>query len=193
MMTAQLVTPSFVSNIHRFTTQQYHLMHEAGVFAKGDRIELVNGEIREMSPIGRKHAVCVARATRFFQIKLGDRVFIWVQNPILLSDHSEPQPDLAILKWRDDFYAEALPAPDDILLIIEVADSTIAYDRDVKSHLYAANGIPEMWLFDLNKKIVERYSQPSASGYKRIQRYEQNETLAMLAFPDIVFNCEEIF
>jgi Uma2 family endonuclease len=193
MMTAQLVTPSFESNIHKFTVQQYYLMHEAGVFAEGDRLELINGEIREMSPIGRKHAVCVARTTRFFQIKLGDRAFIWTQNPIRLSDHSEPQPDLAILKWRDDFYAEALPTPDDILLIIEVADSTIAYDREVKSLLYATNGIPEMWLFDVNKKIIEGYSQPSASGYKRMQRYEENDTLAMLAFPDIVFDWEEIF
>ena len=110
-----------------------------------------------------------------------------------MSDHSEPQPDLAILKLRDDFYSEALPTTDDILLIIEVADSTIAYDRDVKSTLYAANGIPEMWLFDVNKRVVEGYSQPSASGYKRMQRYDKNDTLVMVAFPDIVFNWEEIF
>ncbi len=192
-MTAQLVTPILSSNLHKFTVQQYHLMHEADVFAEGDRLELINGEIREMSPIGRKHAVCVARTTRSFQIKLGDRAFIWTQNPIRLSDHSEPQPDLAILKWRDDFYAEALPTPEDVLLIIEVSDSTIAYDRDVKGPLYAANGIPEMWLFDVNKTVVEGYSQPSASGYKRMQRYEQNETFAMLVFPDIVFSWEEIF
>ncbi len=193
MMTAQLVTPSFVSNIHKFTVQQYHLMHEAGVFAEGDRLELINGEIREMSPIGRKHAVCVSKATKNFERKLGDQAIIWTQNPIRLSDHSEPQPDLAILKWRDDFYAEALPTPEDVLLIIEVSDSTIAYDRNVKSLLYAANGIPETWLFDVNKKVVEGYSQPSSSGYKRMQRYEQNDTLAMIAFPDIVFNWEEIF
>ena len=193
MMTAQLVAPSLASNLHKFTTQQYHLMHEVGVFAEGDRLELINGEIREMSPIGRKHAVCVAKTARVFQIKLSDRAFIWVQNPILLSNHAEPQPDLAILKWRDDFYAEALPAPDDILLIIEVSDSTIAYDRDVKSPLYAANGIPEMWLFDVNNQVVEGYSQPLASGYKRMQRYEQNDTLAMMALPEIVFSWEEIF
>ncbi len=146
-----------------------------------------------MSPIGRKHAVCVAKTTRGFQIKLGDRTIIWAQNPIRLSDHSEPQPDLAILKLRDDFYAEALPTPDDILLIIEVAGSMIAYDRDVKSSLYAANGIPEMWLFDVNKKVVEGYLQPSASGYKRMQRYDKNDVLAMFAYPDIVFSWEEIF
>lgn len=192
-MTAQLLVPNIHLNTHKFTTQQYHLMHEKGVFAEGDRMELINGEITEMSPIGRKHAVCVARTTRCFQIKLGDRAFIWTQNPIVLSDHSEPQPDLAILKWRDDFYTDALPTPDDILLIIEVSDSTIAYDREVKSFLYAANGIPEMWLFDVNKKFIEGYSQPSASGYKRMQRYEQNDTLSMLVLPDVIFDWKELF
>ena len=192
MTTAQLVTPSFTSNIHKFSVQQYCLMHEAGVFAEGDRYELINGEIREMSPIGIKHAVCVARTTRYFQIKLGDRAFVWTQNPIILNDHSQPQPDLAILKWRDDFYANALPRPDDILLIIEVADSTIAYDRDVKSPLYAANGIPEMWLFDVNQQIIEGYSHPSPSGYKRIRHYEHGDTLSINAFPEVIFNWESL-
>ncbi len=191
-MTAQLVTPSFTSNIHKFTVQQYYLMHEAGVFAVGDRYELINGEIREMSPIGIKHAVCVTRLTKNFERKLGDQTIIWTQNPIRLSNNSEPQPDLAILKWRDDFYASALPTPEDILLIIEVADSTIAYDRDVKALLYAANGIPEMWLFDVNQQSIEGYSQPSASGYKRSQRYEQGDTLSLLTFPDVIFNWEAL-
>jgi Uma2 family endonuclease len=191
-MTAPLVTPSFTNNIHKFTVQQYHLMHEAGVFAEGDRYELINGEIREMSPIGIKHAVCVARLAKNFERKVGDQTIIWTQNPIRLSNHSEPQPDIAILKWRDDFYASALPTPEDILLIIEVADSTIAYDRDVKMPLYAANGIPEMWLFDLNQQIIEGYSQPSASGYKRSQRYEKDETLSPITFPDVIFNWEDL-
>jgi Uma2 family endonuclease len=193
MMTAQLITPSSTSNVHKFTVQQYELMLEAGVFAESDCLELINGEIRVMSPIGRKHAVCVAKTAKNFEQKLGDRTIIWTQNPILLSNYLQPQPDLAILKCRDDFYAEALPMPDDILLIIEVADSTTAYERDVKSTLYAANGIPEMWLFDVNKKIVEGYSQPSALGYKRMQHYEKNDTLAMFTFPDIIFSWEEIF
>ena len=92
-----------------------------------------------------------------------------------------------------DFYEDGLPTPSDILLIIEVADSTIAYDREVKSPLYASVGIPEMWLFDVNKKEIEGYSQPSASGYKQINRYEQNDKLSMLAFPDVTFRWEELF
>jgi Uma2 family endonuclease len=135
----------------------------------------------------------VAKSAKNFEQKLGDRTIVWVQNPILLANNSEPQPDLAILKWRNDFYAEALPTPDDILLIIEVVDSTISYDRDVKMPLYAANGIPEMWLFDVNQKIIAGYSQPSVSGYKRMQRYEESDTLAMLTFPESIFSWEQLF
>jgi len=185
-MTVQLLT-------RKFTTEQYHLMHEAGVFAEGDRLELINGEITEMSPIGRKHAACVARLTKVFELKLGDRTIIWSQNPIRLVDNSEPQPDLAILKLRSDFYEDSLPIPTDILLIIEVADSTLTYDRETKMPLYASAGIPEMWLFDLNRKIIEGYSQPSALGYKRMQRYEQNDEFSMLAFPDVTFAWNELF
>jgi Uma2 family endonuclease len=192
-MTAQIVTPSFTSNIHKFTVQQYHLMHEAGVFGHGDRLELINGEITEMSPIGRKHAACVIRVTKLLQKKLDDLVLVSVQNSIRLDDGSEPQPDFAVLKPRDDFYAEALPTPADILLIIEVADSTIAYDREVKMPLYAAAGIPEMWLFDVNEQVILGYSQPATRGYKKMQRYEQDDKFFILAFPDISFSWQEMF
>jgi Uma2 family endonuclease len=192
-MTTQLFTSKIHNhNVHQFTTQQFHLMHEAGVFSEGDRLELINGEIKKMSPIGRKHATCVTRLNTLFVTRLLHKAIVWSQNPIRLDDNSEPQPDIAILKPRDDFYEEGLPTPSDILLIIEVADSTIAYDREVKAPLYAAAGIPEMWLFDVNKKAIEGYSQPSASGYKRRQRYEQNDTLSMISFPDVSFNWSEL-
>jgi Uma2 family endonuclease len=185
-MATQLLT-------HKFTIQQYHLMHEAGVFPEGDRFELINGEITKMSPIGRKHAACIIRLDRLIQTKLGDRAMVSVQNSIRLDDNSQPQPDLAILKLRDDFYEDGLPTPSDIFLIIEVADSSIDYDRDVKMPLYAAAGIPEMWLFDVNKKAIEAYSLPSSSGYKQMRRYEADDTLVMLSFPDVIFNWEELF
>jgi Uma2 family endonuclease len=185
-MTGQLLT-------HKFTTHQYHLMHDAGVFGHGDRVELINGEITEMSPIGRKHAACVIRVTKLLQKKLDDLVLVSVQNSIRLDDGSEPQPNFAILKPRDDFYAEALPTPADILLIIEVADSAIAYDREVKMPLYAAAGIPEMWLFDVNEQVIFGYSQPATRGYKKMQRYEQDDNFFILAFPDISFSWQELF
>jgi Uma2 family endonuclease len=192
-MTVQLVEA--IANPHKFllTTDQYHLMHEAGVFQDGDRLELVNGEIQTMSPIGRKHVACIIRLVKLFEKKLGDRVMVSAQNSVRLNNHAEPQPDIAILKWRDDFYHEALPTPDDILLIIEVADSSIDYDRHVKAPLYAAATIPEMWLFDVNQKIIEGYSQPSPNGYKLLRRYDEGDNLSILAFPDVNFNWNELF
>jgi Uma2 family endonuclease len=193
-MTVQLLTHNINNFANKFllTTQQYHLMYEAGVFSDDDRLELINGEIKTMSPIGKKHVACIIRLVKLFEKKLGDRFMVSPQNSIRLNNHAEPQPDIAILKWRDDFYTEALPTSDDILLIIEVADSTIAYDREVKAPLYAANGIPEMWLFDVNKKAIEGYSQPSANGYKLIRRYDEGDTLSMLAFPDVTFIWKEL-
>lgn len=185
-MTVQILT-------HKFTTQQYHLMHEVGVFEHGDRLELIKGEIKKMSPIGRKHVACVLRLAKLFEKKFQDQIIVSSQNPVLLDNGSEPQPDLAILKPRKDFYEENLPTSSDVLLIIEVADSTISYDREVKAPLYAAAGIPEMWLFDINRKAIEGYSLPSASGYRQINHYEPNDTLSMLAFPDVIFHWEELF
>ena len=184
-MTVQLLDQSAIAPHFKFTTQQYHLMHEAGVFKEGDRLELINGEIKTMSPIGRKHVACIIRLDKLIQKKLGDRVMVSTQNSIRLKEHSEPQPDLAILKFRDDFYEGGLPTPDDILLIVEVAD--------VKAPLYAAAGIPEMWLFDVNQKVIEGYSQPSRFGYKQIHRYNEGDMLSMLAFPDVTFNWNELF
>jgi Uma2 family endonuclease len=190
-MTALLLTPEVYSPI-KFTVEQYELMSNAGIFADGDRLELINGEIIIMSPIGRKHAAYVNRLLNILVKKLGDRAILSVQNSILLADKSQPQPDLAILKFRDDFYEEALPTPADIFLIIEVADSTIAYDRDVKGPLYAAAGIPELWLFDVNSKTIASFTQPSDLGYKQIYRYTQGDRLTIEAFAT-VFEWQELF
>jgi len=207
-MTAQLLVPSLSPNqelpnpelqnpdkphAKQFTVEQFQLMYERGVFADSDRYELINGEITTMSPIGRKHAACVNRLSKLLEKKLGDRVILSVQNSILLADKSQPQPDIAVLKYRDDFYEDALPTPADILLIIEVADSSLDYDRDVKANLYAAAGIPQMWLFDVNTKMITGFSQPSELGYKQIYRYTQGDRLSILAFDDVVFEWQELF
>ena len=183
------------ANVNKFllTTQQYQLMHEVGVFQEGDRYELINGEIQTMSPIGRKHVACIIRLDNLIQKKLGDRVLVSTQNSILLDNNSQPQPDLAVLKPRDDFYESGLPMPEDILLIIEVADSSLEYDRDVKAPLYAAAGISEVWLFDVNKRAIAVYSQPSALGYRQINFYNEGDSLSMLAFPELTFNWQELF
>jgi Uma2 family endonuclease len=167
---------------HKFNSQQYHLMAEAGVFMHipEPRIELIKGEIIQMSPIGRKHGACVARLDRLIQKLLANELFVWVQNSIRLDDGSEPQPDLALLKLRNDFYAERLPIPEDILLIIEVADSSIEYDRSVKMPLYAEFGIPEAWIIDVNAQILTRYTNPSARGYKISESLDRNDSVLVL-------------
>lgn len=180
-------------HVMQFTVEQFQLMYERGVFADSDRYELINGEIITMSPIGLKHAVCVGRLTNNLVLKLGSRVIIWVQNPIDLGNKSLPQPDIVVLQYRDDFYEEALPKPADILLIIEVADSSLEYDRDIKAPLYATAGITQMWLFDVNTKTITGFSQPSELGYKQTCLYTQGDRPSILAFDDVVFEWQELF
>ncbi len=165
---------------HKFNSQQYHLMAEAGVFTPESRIELIKGEIITMSPIGRKHGSCVARLNQLLVQKFIGRFIIWGQSSIRLDNGSEPQPDLALLKLRDDFYIEGLPTPEDILLIIEVADSTIDYDRHTKMPLYAEFDIPEAWLVDVNQENLTKYTNPSPKGYKNTESLDKNDLVIVL-------------
>jgi Uma2 family endonuclease len=175
---------------YKFTTQEYHLMSEVGMFAKEHRLELIKGEIVKMSPIGRKHCACIAKLQKKFEQILGERIIVWTQNSIHLNSESEPQPDLALLKLRADFYAERLPRPEDILLIIEVADSTISYDRDVKMPLYAEFGITEAWLIEVNAKTLTKYTEPSPKGYKTSHLLELNDAVLCL---DVAIALTDIF
>src|ERR671938_948293 len=131
-----------------FNITEYYRMAAAGVFTEDDRVELIEGEIVEMNPIGSRHAACVGRLTKLLERLAGDSAIVWVQNPVQVSDYSEPMPDVALLKRRDDFYAQANPQRTDVLLINEVADSSVEYDRDIKMPLYAGANIPEVWLFN---------------------------------------------
>ncbi|HEY9706325.1 MAG TPA: Uma2 family endonuclease, partial [Allocoleopsis sp.] len=144
-------------NKRTFNVNEYHLMFNAGILTESDRTELITGEIITMSPIGFKHASCVNRLFSLFVRYLGENLTISSQNPIKLNDNSEPQPDLAILKYRDDFYNQQLPQSDDVLLIIEVSDTTLEFDQDVKIPLYASANIPEVWIIDLNSNCLEVY------------------------------------
>jgi Uma2 family endonuclease len=177
----------------KFTVEQYHKMLESGILTEDDRVELIRGEIIEMSPIGTKHAACVNRLVNLLAQLLGKRVIVAAQNPIALNDNSEPQPDVALLKPRDDFYATAHPQPQDIFLLIEVADSTVMYDREEKIPLYGAANIIEVWLVDINAQIVEVYQQPIAAGYQHIQKFTCGQTLSISAFPEVKITVNEIF
>ncbi|WGV24634.1 Uma2 family endonuclease [Halotia branconii] len=177
----------------KFTVEQYQKMIESGILTEDDRVELIRGEIIEMSPIGTKHAACVNRMINLLVQLLGKRVIVAAQNPVALNDNSQPQPDVALLKPRDDFYATAHPQPQDIFLLIEVADSTIEYDREEKIPLYAQANIIEVWLVDINEEIVEVYQQPTAAGYQLMQKFASSQTLSLPAFPDVNITVNEIF
>jgi Uma2 family endonuclease len=167
-------------------------MNEAGILTEDDRVELINGEIIEMSPIGRKHSACVNRLNSIFSQLLGKRVIVAVQNPITLDNFSEPQPDIALLKPREDFYESAHPQPSDVFLLIEVADSSFEYDRDIKIPLYAANGIVEVWLVDIIEQKIIVYRQPTENTYSKIKTLQRGEILDILAFPEIKITVDSI-
>lgn len=175
-MGSQLVTKSF-------TVEEYERMAETGILTEDDRVELIEGAIIEMTPIGSRHASCVARLTHLLTQQFGDQVVVWVQNPVRLSRHSEPQPDLVLLRPRQDFYAGAHPEPADVLLLIAVADATLETDRTVKAPLYAKAGIPETWVVDLEGGRVEVSRQPTTDGYQLVRTITRSESLTPEAFP----------
>ena len=175
-----------------FNVDQYYRLAEVGVLKPDDRVELIEGEIVKMSPIGSPHAACVTRTNRLFQNTFAQRAVIWVQNPVRLSDFSEPVPDVALLKPRDDFYAEHLPTAEDVLLVIEVSDSTILSDRNVKMPLYARAGIPEAWLVNLPKKIIEVYYDLVDGRYQECSKFKRGEVLVSPTVPSLSLKVSEI-
>lgn len=175
-----------------FTVAEYHQMTQSGILAEDDRVELIEGEIVEMSPIGSRHAACVKRLNRLLTQQVGERALIGVQDPIRLSEHSEPQPDLTLLRLRSDFYALAHPEPDEVLLLIEVAETSAGFDREVKVSLYARAGISELWLVDLAGERVEIYRQPSAQGYEEVRQLQRGQHLSPQAFRDLTITVDEI-
>ncbi len=177
---------------YRFTVHDYHRMAEAGILGEDDRVELIEGEIIEMSPIGSRHAGCVNRLTRLLVRGVGNRAVIGAQNPVRVSDLSEPQPDIAVLEPRADDYAGRHPEPADVLLLIEVADTSLAADRDVKAPLYAVSGIAEYWIVDLENGAVDVFRDPTPQGYRTTHRARRGETLRPLAFPELTIAVGEI-
>lgn len=152
----------------RFTTQEYHLMGHAGILREDDRVELIEGEIVQIAPIGSRHQGCVNRLNALFFRLGGSWALVHVQGPINLPGDSEPQPDVALLRRRADYYASAHPGPQDVLLLVEVADNSAEYDREVKAPLYARHGITEYWLVDLENGVVEVYRRPQAGAYQQV-------------------------
>lgn len=177
----------------RFTLDQYHRMGETGILRPDDRVELIEGEIIEMTPIGSRHAATVARMHHLFSTRLGDRAVVWSQNPLLLAAHqSEPEPDIMLLAPRTDFYAGGLPEPPDVRLLIEVADSSLAYDRRTKFPLYARAAMSEAWLVDIDSSQLEIHRGPSGAGYREIRMPAADDTFSPAAFPDLVLTLRDL-
>lgn len=189
----------------RFTVEQYHQMAEHGILSPEDRVELLDGEILEMSPIGPRHVHAVNRANRAFSRRVGDRAIVSVQNPIRLGDRSEPEPDVALLRpYVGGPTSQELPGPGDVLLVIEVADTSVAYDRHHKLPLYARAGIPETWLLNLSgtgslggqdtdgEPVLEAHRRPTPHGYSEIQLLRRGERIAPVALPEVELPVDEL-
>ena len=178
-----------IERLRRFSIDEYHRMGEVGILGEDECIELINGVITKMSPIGSEHTACVKKLNRLFSNVLSSEdATIGVQNPIILDDMTELEPDIALLKPRDDAYASGHPRPDDVLLIVEVADTSVDDDRAIKLPRYAAAGIPEVWIVNIPDRRIEAYQIPvgteADAGYKIRVEYRLGETLTPEAFPN---------
>jgi Uma2 family endonuclease len=179
---------------HRqFTLSQYHQMIATGVLTEGDRVELIDGEILEMAAIGSKHTAQVKRLNRLLSSRLDPSILISIQDPIELGPRSEPEPDVALLRWRADYYESSHPQPADVYLVIEVADSTIGFDREVKAPLYARSGIVEYGLINLQTDEIEVYRQPTSEGYQSVEMYHRGGAIALTTLPDLTLTVDQIF
>ncbi|NBV45260.1 MAG: Uma2 family endonuclease [Planctomycetia bacterium] len=157
--------PGDVVTRHRVTIDDYHRMAAVGILGADDRVELLDGEVFDMSPIGSLHAALVRALARWLAEVAGERAIVAVQDPLRLDGASEPQPDITLLHPRSDFYASAHPGPADAILIVEVAETSLAYDLGVKVPLYARHGIPEVWVIDAATRTTHRFLNPTAEGY----------------------------
>jgi Uma2 family endonuclease len=177
---------------YRLSSDVFHEMIEKGILGEDERVELIEGGLITMSPIDSEHMGVVNQLAETLIRQLERRALVGVQCPIHLDDHSEPQPDLILLTPRNDFYKRSLPRPADILLVIEVADSSLAYDRTVKMPLYANAGVPEAWIVNLIDRWIEVYRDPSPAGYTTLLKILSGKSVAPQAFADVVVSVGEL-
>jgi Uma2 family endonuclease len=174
------------------TINHFQKMIETGIFDEDEHIELIEGELLVMAPIGPVHSSQTRKLNRLFSQSVGDLAIVDIQNPIVLDDNSEPEPDMALLRPRDDFYETATPRTHDVLLLVEVADSTLSYDKNTKIPLYARHGIPEVWLINVPNKQVEIYLKPSPEGYRKILLPEKHEQISPTLLPTVSVKVSDI-
>jgi len=175
------------------TVTEYHRMGEVGILGERDRVELIEGELVAMSPIGSYHHGTVISLTQALVLAVGSRALVSVQGPVRLDEYSEPEPDFALLRPRPDAYRDSHATPADVLLLIEVADTSLNYDRSVKRALYARSAIPELWIVDLPAGEVEVCRQPEPDGYVEVQRIGSGSTLEPALLPGVRIETATLF
>ena len=175
-----------------FTVDEYLRMGEAGIFDPEARLELIEGEIIEMSPRSERHIVCVNRATALFSSRLARKAMVSVQNPVRLSRYTEPQPDILLAPWRDDFYASKRLSAEHALLVIEISDTTIRYDRNRKMPLYAKAGVRELWIENLQDDSLLVYRDPVDNAYTTSLVLHRGESVSIIALPDVTFTVDQL-
>jgi hypothetical protein len=177
----------------RFTRAEYYRMAEVGILDSRDRVELIKGEIIEMSPIGRRHQAFIDNLARLLILRLADDAIVSVHSPLALAADTEPEPDLTVLRRREVPYKDREAWAEDALLVIEVAESSLAYDRSTKLRLYAEAGIPEYWVVDCAAETVEVHRGPGPQGYRDVNLVGGVATLRLQAFPDVELRTTDIF
>jgi Uma2 family endonuclease len=175
----------------RFTVDEYYRMGEVGILTEKDRVELIDGDIIQMSPIGSRHGHCIAALNERLMPAVVGRALLRPQLPLFISSRTEPQPDVLLVKPGAHYWGKQ-PRPEDVLLLVEVAETSYSYDRNVKLPLYARENIPEVWIIDLVRGAVEVYREPGPRGYQSLTRLERGATLTPAAFPDVVIAVMEI-
>jgi len=175
-----------------FTVDTYHRLGELGILDEDDRVELLDGQIVEMTPIGGPHVACVVRLNDLLSRRLGSDTSVSVQNPVVLADRSEPQPDIAVLRRPNGLSGAWLPSPEDVLLVIEVADTSLERDRDIKIPLYAEAGIPEVWLVNLPGDQIELCREPGPDGYRDVRTVTRGGTLTAVKLPGLGISASDV-
>jgi Uma2 family endonuclease len=175
-----------------FTVEEFYGMAEAGILRYGERVELIDGEIFQMSAIGNRHLGCVNRANRLFVAAFTGRAVVSIHHPVQLTGNTEPQPDVTLLKFRQDDYSGKKPFAEDVVLLVEVSNTTLRYDRNVKVPRYAKAGIPEVWIENLEGNELLVYRNPLGNTYQTLLTLHRGDSISVLAFPDAVFTVDEL-
>lgn len=185
-------SPADTIMARKFTVAEYYRMGEAGIFHPGERVELIEGVIVVMSPIGIRHAASVHRYIQVFSPLVGERLSFQIQNPLRLDDHTEPEPDVMLLRPRPDNYYDSHPGPEDVLLVVEVSETSLNYDRGVKAHLYGRHNIPETLVLNLPGDCIEGFTRPGPEGYAQQNIYRRGDTITLASLPDLELAVEEL-